>query len=197
MSDFQDKVLIVDDFLDKDLFFQIKEEVIESESWTFNPGISVENEGDPKIFYGFAAGVVDEEEPENYLYEYGTHIPLIKRLNEEVKRKFNLTKVLRCRIDMTTFRGEDSITFAPHIDLDGLHMTSIFYLNDSDAPTIIYDQMKLYGDVEESIKDLSLTVKEKVYPKENRLVLFKGNHIHTGMCPTTSSYRILINTNYL
>jgi len=196
MPEIQDDVLIVDDFLDNALFLQIQEEVINSEAWTFNPGISVEDEGDPRTFYGFASGVVDEEEPENYLYEYGTHIPLIKRLNEEVKRKFNLTKVLRCRMDMTTFRGEDPITFAPHIDLDGLHMTSIFYINDSDAPTIIYDQMRLYGDVEQPLKVVKLTVKERVYPKENRLVLFKGNHVHTGMCPTTSSCRILINTNY-
>jgi len=75
-------------------------------------------------------------------------------------------------------------------------MTSIFYINDSDAPTIIYDQMRLYGDVEQPLKVVKLTVKERVYPKENRLVLFKGNHVHTGMCPTTSSCRILINTNY-
>ena len=60
MSDFQDKVLIVDDFLDNALFLQIKDEVVNAESWTFNPGISVENEGDPRTFYGFASGVVDD-----------------------------------------------------------------------------------------------------------------------------------------
>ena len=77
-------------------------------------------------------------------------------------------------------------------------MTSIFYINDSDAPTIIYDQMRLYGDVEGSLQDINLTVKKLIEfaLKRKSTGLFKGNHIHTGMCPTTSSYRILINTNY-
>ena len=94
---------------------------------------------------------------------------------------------------MTTYRGENKVTFAPHIDIDGLHYTSIYYTNECNAPTIIYNEKSMSSPVDLSLK---LTVKEKIYPKENRLVVFPGNYIHTGMCATDVPYRILINSNF-
>ena len=94
---------------------------------------------------------------------------------------------------MTTYRGEDQIIFAPHIHLNGEHYTSIYHLTTCNAPTIIYNEQILSGDVP---KDINLTIKEKIDAKANRLILFNGNYIHTGMCPTDVASRILINTNY-
>lgn len=189
----KEEIVIIDDFLYSHQFDLIKNYVTDSNAWEFNEGISVAREGDPRIYYGFSSGVVDEESPEDYLYEHGFHIQFIKQLNEQVKRRFNLSTVIRCRLDMTTYRGDKQITFGPHIDCDREHVTSIFYVTDSDAPTIIYNEKRFCGDIP---KDLVLTEKKRVMPKENRLVVFPGNYVHTGMCPVKYSHRILINTNY-
>ena len=50
-------------------------------------------------------------------------------------------------MDMTTYRGQQ-VKFAPHIDFDGKHFTSIYHLTDCDAPTIIYNQKLFSGEVE-------------------------------------------------
>jgi len=189
----KEEIVIIDDFLYSHQFDLIKNYVTDSNAWEFNEGISVAREGDPRIYYGFSSGVVDEESPEGYLYEHGFHIQFIKQLNEQVKRRFNLSTVIRCRLDMTTYRGDKQIIFGPHIDCDREHVTSIFYVTDSDAPTIIYNEKRFCGDIP---KDLVLTEKKRVMPKENRLVVFPGNYVHTGMCPVKYSHRILINTNY-
>ena len=189
----KEEIIIIDGFLDVRDFNVLKDYVEGCDAWEFTEGISVAREGDPKIYYGFSSGVVDEDAPEEYLFEKGFQIQFIKQLNEKIKQRFNLDKVIRCRLDMTTYRGDREITFGPHIDCDREHTTSIFYLTDSDAPTIIYNEKRFCGEIP---KDIVLTEKQRIIPKENRLVVFPGNHIHTGMCPVKYSHRILINTNY-
>lgn len=189
----KDEIIVIDNFLDAHDFDVLKKEIVNINSWGFTKGISVESEGDPRIYYGFSSGVVDEDAPEEYLFEEGHHIQFVKKLNERVKQVFNLKEVIRCRLDMTTYRGDVEITFGPHIDCDREHTTSIFYVTDSDAPTIIYNEKRFCGEIP---SDLVLTEKERVLPKENRLVVFPGNHIHTGMCPREYPMRILVNTNY-
>ncbi|QJT70141.1 DenV [Synechococcus phage SynMITS9220M01] len=189
----RDEVIVVDDFLDKYEFKVLRDHIEDCNSWGFTKGISVASEGDPRIYYGFSAGVVDEDAPEEYLYEEGFHIQFIKQLNERVKEQFNLKEVIRCRLDMTTYRGDNEIVFGPHIDCDREHTTSIFYVTDSDAPTIIYNEKRFCGEIP---KDIVLTEKQRIVPKQNRLVIFPGNHVHTGMCPINYPVRILINTNY-
>ncbi len=44
--------------------------------------------------------------------------------------------------------------------------------------------------------DEDLTIKKVIEAKENRLILFVGNYIHTGRCPTDVPIRTLINANY-
>jgi len=189
----KEEILVIDNFLNESEYKVLRESIMNCNSWGFTKGISIESEGDPRIYYGFSSGVVDEDEPEVYLFDEGYHIQYVKQLNERIKQRFNFKEVIRCRLDMTTYRGEDEITFGPHIDCDREHTTSIFYMTDSDAPTIIYNEKRFCGDIP---KDLPLTEKQRVIPKQNRLVVFPGNHIHTGMCPINHPVRILINTNY-
>ena len=186
-----DDVIVVDDFLDKISFKKIKESLL-LQDWYFNPDITFGyDQGDSKKHYGFYSMIVDEGSPDQYSNTPSSW--LIFTLNEKIKSQFNFNTVERCRIDMTTYRGEDQVTFKRHIDMEGFHYTSIYYTNECNAPTIIYNEKSMSSPVDLS---LNLTIKEKVYPKENRLVVFPGNYIHTGMCATDVPYRILINSNF-
>ena len=186
-------VVVIDDFLDLIHHKMLSESILESPIWQFMPQISTEDGGDLLTNYGFTSSVVYEEHPDQYYDESMKHSKFIKFLNDKVMKTFNLKSVIRCRMDMTTYRGTDPITFSPHIDQDGLHYTSIYYLNDSDAPTILYNEELYSGLV---TKDMPLTEYKRITPKKNRLLFFKGNRIHTGMCTTNSACRVLINTNY-
>ena len=110
-----------------------------------------------------------------------------------LKQKTVLKKarIVRSRLDMTLYSNE-SILYEPHIDLDEPHLASIFYVNDSDGNTVIYDQK---WNPEQGIKQ-ELTVMQEIKPVANRLIAFDGMHIHTGHNPTKHSNRILINTNF-
>jgi hypothetical protein len=187
-----DDPIIHDNFLDNEDFQILKQILVYDFQWNFSPNIASEKLKDPRKNYGFGFTIVNEEESEYYEKVYGYR--LIKRLNDKIKNLFNFTKVLRCRLDMTTYRGDSEIILDPHTDLDGEHYTSIFYINDSNAPTIIYNEKLLSG---EYTYDMKLTEKRRVYPRQNRLVVYNGNLIHTGMCPMDSPFRILINSNFI
>ena len=185
-------LIVCDDFLEHYHFTMLKKSMADVD-WEYRPGISIEDEGDPRLYYGFSCGILDKlDGPKNYDMEIRYH-KLIAGLNERVMRLFNFDSTSRCRLDMTTYRGPEPLVFAPHVDLDGEHYTSIFYIVESDAPTIIYNEMLMEGDVP---KDMELTEKQRIEPKPNRLVVFKGNYVHTGMCPTTTANRILVNSNF-
>lgn len=187
------QIIIIDNFLTKSEFEELKGKITsDDQPWYFNENISIENEGDPKKFYGFFCDIVQEEYPEQYCEVNCS--PLIFSLNEKIKKTFGFNKVLRTRLDMTTYRGEKSVLFGPHIDLDGQHFTSIFYLTSCDAPTIIYKEKLMYGDIN---FDNDLNILEKIESKENRLVVFDGNYIHTGMSSTDLPRRILVNSNFI
>lgn len=185
-------IVVIDNFLNPDIFSEFKNSIMNETSWYFTENISSEENRDPRKYYGFAFTYVNFGSPDVYEKVKGSWF--LQNLNNKIMKKFNFTTVLRCRSDMTTYRGEDDLILDAHIDLGGKHYTTIFYLNECDAPTIIYNEKLIYG----SIKNYSgsLTEKKRIYPKENRLLVFDGNHIHTGMCPKNTPYRILINSNF-
>ena len=79
----------------------------------------------------------------------------------------------------------------PHTDDPMDHWVMIYYANDSDGDTFIFNErLKPY----QSYKDISkLTIKQRVPAKQGRMVMFHGSHIHAGSHPMKSDYRMVIN----
>ena len=185
--------VVIDDFFHENQFLKLKSLLnCYAHPWNMLESQISDNEGDSKLYYGFSYSIVQENQPEKYIDCPSSD--LIFALNEKIKYTFGFEKVLRCLLDMKTYRGENSVLFKPHIDCGEEHYTSIFYIEDSDAPTIIYNETSYNSNLD---KNIELTVKQSVYPKKNRLLVFRGNHIHAGMSPTNSFNRILINTNFV
>lgn len=78
----------------------------------------------------------------------------------------------------------------PHIDFPKPHKTIIYYLNDSDGDTILFDQH--WSNYNASTE---FTIKERVTPKANRLLLIDGLQYHTASNPIDSKIRIILNIN--
>jgi hypothetical protein len=82
----------------------------------------------------------------------------------------------------------------PHIDYPYDNITTIFYLNDSDGDTVLFDE---YGkDVNTIYSQSTLKEVHRVTPKANRLLIYEGNRLHTGNSPTKNKRHVLLNSNF-
>lgn len=68
----------------------------------------------------------------------------------------------------------------PHVDFPFPHMVGLYYVNDSDGDTIIWD-----GDKKESIT-----------PKRGRFAVFDGKYYHASACPRNNPTRIVLTFNF-
>lgn len=88
---------------------------------------------------------------------------------------------IRARADMTLY-NPDNYRHSIHTDFSCSHTTAIFYVNNSDGNTLLFDGDKVIKEVE---------------PVENRLFVFNGLVPHTGHSPSKHKNRVLINMNFV
>ena len=81
---------------------------------------------------------------------------------------------------------------APHVDADIDHLVILYYVNDSDGDTVIYENTFKGYDKVPVFKDLK--EKQRVTPKAGRVVMFNGKHWHTS-CQPEHNVRCIINYN--
>lgn len=110
-------------------------------------------------------------------------IPLVYQIQNEIAGD---TTIGRVRLDMTLYNPEDGLQ-SPHVDSQQPHWASIYYVNDSDGDTLIYNETE-YTD--------NFTIQERIEPKANRLLIFDGKFFHTGSSPSKHKNRIIINSNF-
>jgi len=67
------------------------------------------------------------------------------------------------------------------------HLVVLYYVNDSDGDTIIYDQIGQPNNIDKS----ALKIKQKISPKKGRCVLFNGKWLHNSSSPQNSPRCIL------
>ena len=92
----------------------------------------------------------------------------------------NLTKIKvnfqpRCE----TFLSDEHNT--PHVDSQKPHNVFLYYVNDSDGDTFIFNS--------------DMSIKKRIEPKKGRLVCFDGSFFHAGSHPSKTDKRIVINFN--
>jgi len=104
-----------------------------------------------------------------------------------LRLKFNLL------LNHTLVDGDKYNT--PHIDSRTPSSYSmIYYVNDSDGDTVIFNEM-VGPDKEE--RPEKLTVKRRITPKKNRMVIFDGSYLHASTNPVKSEKRVVLNINML
>ena len=81
---------------------------------------------------------------------------------------------------------KDRSVDTPHIDIyNKEHLVALYYVCDSDGDTIIYNEREELG---------TYTIKQKVTPKQGRMVLFDGSLYHTAEQPL-NNVRCVVNYN--
>ena len=70
--------------------------------------------------------------------------------------------------------------------------TAIYYLNDSDGDTIIFNEKTM----DPFLNGEELSIKKRINNKKGRFVMFNQDYLHAGMLPINSDYRVVINFNF-
>jgi hypothetical protein len=124
------------------------------------------------------------------IFSTNFEIPLL--IVRAVIKKYNMSdRLLRAKANlMTRVHVDNSMLHnTPHVDDSVPHWVLIYYVNDSDGDTFIFNET---GD---QIDISSLTIQHRVTPKQGRIVIFDGKYLHAGMHPTLSDFRSVINFN--
>jgi hypothetical protein len=125
-------------------------------------------------FYDYFQGETSINSP-----KYNVVLDILKEFMNNVKiDKFRL---MRAKANLTTQhkKNNKNIYNSPHIDVNENHLVLIYYVNDSDGDTILFDK--------------KLKIFKKISPKKGRFLLFDGSILHTGQHPIKNDIRVLIN----
>jgi hypothetical protein len=191
-------MIITEDFLPKDQFDKLQAIVMDRMfPWYYishvsmlpgskeiNDPLAIETDGWYHNIY--------ETITSTHSYSYDYFIPFFQHLSDVFGYKRE--QMIRARLSMKTPKvgfTEDNYNM-PHIDDSEPHTTLIFYMNESDGDTRIFDQ-KYTVLSQPSI----FTTQARVTPKENRLLSIDGLQYHTASNPFNTNRRIVLNINII
>lgn len=124
--------------------------------------------------------------------------PLVLSITSGSPVKFN--RLIRMRANLTMQNKHSLLNHhLPHIDSYFPHWNAVYYVNDSDGDTVIFNETNdTYTSGQYDIDMISngnFTVKQRITPKKGKIVIFKGRYYHASSFPRDSRYRCVININ--
>lgn len=138
--------------------------------------------------YGFGYWALKPNETPSPLFE--KILPLMYALEE--KTGITIKEIYRIRIGLTTTVGKP-VQHLPHVDLTQPHKVLLYYVNDSDGDTFMFNETYSPED-EKSFPNL--TLKQRVEPKRGRAILFDGLTYHNSSKPVNNNARYIINIDF-
>jgi len=163
----KNKIIVKDDFLDKDYFKYLQDELLDGDlKWDYQDGVAK-----------------DSDEPDFYfthsLYNAATFQPDSNYFNTHMGKlitDLGVRALKRMRVIMYTNQGKQ-IVHKRHRDMDYDHTAALLYLNTNDGFTELDDGRRI-----ESIA--------------NRILVFNGNELHSSSTCTDQKRRVLLSLNY-
>tara|TARA_B110000503_G_scaffold139136_1_gene226829 strand:+ start:1463 stop:2038 length:576 start_codon:yes stop_codon:yes gene_type:complete len=186
-------MLVVDDFLPDAQFKTLQASLLGNDfPWYFLPTVSrppgsYMPSGSKETFGWFHNFYSKADKINSYSMD------IIKPLLDKIQ-EYDNADFIRIRASLKTQLAgftKDNYNL-PHVDYDFPHMSIIYYLNESDGDTWMFNE-KFKGFPEPN----EFTIKERITPKPNRLLVFDGLDYHTASNPINSNTRFIININYI
>ena len=190
------EILVIDDFIDKDYQEDIKNILLAREEWgeflfpwhyvdDVTAGLDDENQGRPGLSHVYVE-YNDDGSSDLVSSFHDLFIPMLELACGTLE--IPTAKILQGRSFMQfplNLKSDEVDT--PHIDLDEghRHIVVLYYVKDSDGDTVIYN---------ERTESDTYTVKQKVTPKQGRVVIFDGGQYHTAE-QAINSVRCIVNYN--
>jgi hypothetical protein len=192
---------VFDNFLDAAEFNKLSNIVLGSKfPWFFGEHVSLDPTDSALIkdplaaeTWGFHHSVFEREwNVQSFTYEH------LEPFFEKINKEFGFTQqhLIRARLSLKFQKyGFTSDNYnIPHVDYRYPHESFIFYLNDSDGDTRIFNEWCSSTDI---LSPDVFTTQSRITPKANRLVWINGLQYHTASNPIESTKRVIINLNLL
>ena len=106
------------------------------------------------------------------------------------KHGIEVKKILRIKANILNKTNKKDHIHPPHIDMNIPHMVLLYYVNDSDGNTIIFNEKYCYEEI------TTLTVDKVITPKAGSAIIFDGLTYHSSSSPKNTKERIVLNINY-
>jgi hypothetical protein len=189
-------ILESENFLSKEMVSDFRDFVLsENMVWRYNSCGTVQNydiDNHAVILDGmkntpqFVHVLYHNGRPVSDLYDY------IMQIFENFINFYNIEKksVLRAKINLNTKNYEGSMSPA-HVDYNFPHYVFLYYFNNSDGDTIIFNE-KYDGE-----KKYSLEENSRLSPQEGKAILFDGTHYHSPSLPKDSDERAVLNIAFI
>ena len=185
-------VMIIDDLVPKEIQDRIEHKFCKSNelNWFFHPTSCGEHDN-PYWHYMKNPNVVEGPQFVHYMYDSKrgktsdylddalSIVNLLKQKYDDVK--FDLHRI-KANLQLQTKDSQPDKFCGVHRDFDFDHMVFLYYVNDSDGDTFLFDDIN--GE---------LKVKERISPKKGRIIVFDGSNLHASSIPTNSPYRCVFN----
>ena len=179
-----DSLVIIDDVISKGYQNLIESTLNFHEfPWNFCDNITDASKmGGVEVITGFGSNIFHSDL--NVKTEYADLLtPLLYEGVDKWEKGQEIKKLFRIRAGMFVQNQTDKLHQA-HVDSPDLHYTMLYYVNDSDGPTNIFDYK---GE----------KVIQEIEPKKGRAVIMTGDTYHSSSCPRNHINRIVVNYNFL
>ena len=189
-------IKVIDDFLPKGYADEIETTLSNyAFPWYYRPSI---NNGKPKIpdsRFKYAHGFIhnffnDEQGPISNFYPVLAPLKHFAELHGFANKGYHR---LKSNLNVSIPGWEDGQCQEPHTDMPSPHTVLIYYVNDSDGDTFIFDK-KFDAN---NPNQYEFNILQRVSPKKNRALFFDGLYYHAGSYPIQNSARIMINCNLI
>jgi hypothetical protein len=127
-------------------------------------------------------------------HESNPHFEFFKPLVDAVEKvgNFQIVDLLRVRAGFLlntkySLLNQPYKYNTPHVDYDFDHYTAVYYVNESDGDTVVFNE---------------INPAEKYYPlhrstpESGKVLIFNGRHYHSSTCPKIHTRRITITINF-
>ena len=156
------------------------EEIFLSFYWKFLDGVThKDSENDPNT--GFTNTIYHSRDQIRKPETVDFLIPLLYEAINKYDKGKTFRELYRIRAVMW-IKNQNEGVHLPHCDLSCEHHTMVYYVHDTDAPTRLYRNGKVFKEVQ---------------PKKGRVLIFPGNIEHSSSSPTKTSRRMVLNFNFL
>jgi hypothetical protein len=110
------------------------------------------------------------------------------------------TRLLRIRLGLFPRTMIEAVHHNPHVDFYQPHFNALYYVNDADGDTVIFNETYEQVSQEQSLlytRDHKFTIARRVSPRKGRMIGFDGKQYHASMHPMAAGYRIAIAFSFL
>lgn len=124
-------------------------------------------------------------------------VPLLFIFCDKAKLEFNA--LIRVRLGMFTRSPVEVKYHNPHVDFYAPHKVALYYVNDSDGDTVVFNETFENVNLEQSVRHANedkFTVIKRIPPKKGRMVAFDGKQYHASMHPVQHQSRIVVTFNF-